>query len=368
MTNLAATEIPRAFFWKGDHLLLLDQTRLPLDQEWLRLTDLQGVAEAIKMLRVRGAPAIGVAAAYGAGLEIRRLQESGSGDSLDLPDPWLASFRQITRALRATRPTAVNLFHCMDRMDRVAGLFVDHAKSDNSGIFFDSELAAQRMEEEAAAIHREDEELCQKMGDFGSQLIEDGARILTHCNTGAIATGGLGTALGAIYNAHLSGKKIQVYADETRPLLQGGRITAWELFQAGIPVKLITDSMAASVMADGKVDLIMVGADRIASNGDTANKIGTMGLAVLARHFGIPMYVVAPTTTLDPSMQSGSEIEIEERNPDEVRRFQGSFSAPPEVDVYNPAFDVTPGSLISAIVTERGIHRPPYNFAELMKG
>ena len=252
MTHLAATEIPRAFLWKGDHLALLDQTRLPTEQHWLMLRNLEEVAEAIKMLRVRGAPAIGVAGAYGAVLAIRNAWKDQSAEASD----WLNGFLEITEALRQTRPTAVNLFHCMDRMDRVARVFVEDARGTESGMKrFDPAAAAERLESEAVAIHREDEELCSRMGSHGAELIPDGARILTHCNTGAVATGGLGTALGAIYTAHLSGKKIQVYADETRPLLQGGRITAWELFEAGIPVKLITDSMAASVMVDGKVDL-----------------------------------------------------------------------------------------------------------------
>lgn len=355
MTHLAATEIPRAFIWKGDYLHLLDQTRLPLEQHWLTLRNLEEVAEAIKMLRVRGAPAIGVAAAYGVVLEIRDFRQKEA-------DKWLSRLMQITETLRQTRPTAVNLFHCMDRMDRAARRYVESL----SQSLVNPAEAASRMEEVAVAIHREDEDLCNRLGSHGADLIQDGNSILTHCNTGAVATGGLGTALAAIYKAHLSGKKIQVYADETRPLLQGGRITAWELFEAGIPVKLITDSMAASVMADGKIDLILVGADRIASNGDTANKIGTLGLAVMAHHFGIPMYIVAPTTTLDPSLDSGKEIVIEERNADEVRQFQGLYSAPAEVDVFNPAFDVTGGDLISGIVTELGIHRPPYDFRTLL--
>ncbi|MCB1170813.1 MAG: S-methyl-5-thioribose-1-phosphate isomerase [Leptospiraceae bacterium] len=361
MTNSSVTDIPRAFTWKGDHLLLLDQTRLPLGQEWLRLENLEGVCEAIKMLRVRGAPAIGIAAAYGAALEIRRVYGTEPTNRALDPGPWLQRFKEITATLRSTRPTAVNLFHCMDRMDRVAGEIARDWKEQ-----FEPLRAAERMEEEAIAIHSEDEQLCSAIGRFGASLIEDGACVLTHCNTGSLATGGIGTALGAIYTAHLEGKRLSVFADETRPLLQGGRITAWELFQAGIPVRLITDSMAASVMAKGNVDLILVGADRIASNGDTANKIGTMSLAVLARHFGIPFYVVAPTTTLDPSMDSGASIEIEERDPNEVRKFQGQYSAPPEVDVFNPAFDVTPGELISGIVTEKGIHRSPYDFRALM--
>ena len=361
MTLLAATDIPRAFFWKGDHLALLDQTMLPTQQIWLPLFNLEDVSEAIRMLRVRGAPAIGVAGAYGAVLEIRLRSRS---ENLDQGPEWLKHLLEITEALRQTRPTAVNLFHCMDRMDRVARDIV----SESGQAAFDSFAAGDRMEAEALAIHREDEEICNRMGSHGAELIADGVSILTHCNTGAVATGGLGTALGAIYTAHLSGKKIQVYADETRPLLQGGRITAWELFEAGIPVKLITDSMAASVMADGKIDLIMVGADRIAANGDTANKIGTLNLGILAKHFGIPMYIVAPTTTLDPSLASGQEIVIEERKADEVRQFQGQYSAPPEVDVFNPAFDVTPGELITGIVTELGVHRPPYDFRSVMAG
>lgn len=357
MTHLPDTKITRAFTWKGDHLLLLDQTRLPLQQEWLRLETLDEVAESIQSLRVRGAPAIGVAACYGAVLEIRRRYSDHRADDSLNSEGWLQAFLEITRTLRNTRPTAVNLFHCMDRMDSVARSISAEWRDQ-----LEPFRAAERMEEEAIAIHAEDESLCKKMGQFGAELIPDQARILTHCNTGALATGGTGTALGAIFAAHLSGKKIQVFADETRPLLQGGRITAWELQEAGIPVKVITDSMAAFLMQSGKVDLIMVGADRIASNGDTANKIGTLGLAILATHFQIPMYVVAPSTTLDPSLKSGSEITIEERHPDEVRKFQGRYTAPPDADVYNPAFDVTPGHLITGIVTEHGVHRYPYSF------
>ena len=373
MIHLAATEIPRSFFWKGDHLLLLDQTRLPLHQEWLRLTDLESVCEAIRSLKVRGAPAIGVAAAYGAVLEMRRrvidrTSMVGSGNAAHQTSSermeaaeFLRQFSSITADLRATRPTAVNLFHCLERMDQAASQICQESN-------FEAASVCEALEKEAISIHEEDEQLCARMGELGSELIPDKAGILTHCNAGAMATGGIGTALGAIYTAHLSGKKVHVFADETRPLLQGSRITSWELQKAGIPVHLITDSMAATVLADGRADLVIVGADRIASNGDTANKIGTLGLAILAKHFGVPFYVVAPSTTLDVSLDDGMGIPIEQRNADEVRQFLGHASAPTDIDVFNPAFDVTPGNLIAAIVTESGIHRPPYDFRSLSRG
>jgi len=292
---------------------------------------------------VRGAPAIGAAAAYGLAL--------GAGN-LKCVDPgeFLAGVEGIAARLAATRPTAVNLNWALERM--LARL--------RSALPADPEELIRVMRSEAESIYREDLAGNMKMGRFGAELIPDGARILTHCNAGALATAGYGTALGVIRAAHEAGKRISVYADETRPLLQGARLTAWEMVQEGIPVTLITDNMAGYLMATGGVDLVVVGADRIAANGDAANKIGTYGVAVLAREHGLPFYVAAPFSTVDLRLQSGAGIPIEERDPGEVTHIAGKRLAPEGVKVWNPAFDVTPARLITAIVTDRGVLYPPY--------
>ncbi len=302
-------------------------------------------------MQVRGAPAIGAAAAYGMVLG------ASAFTGLDKQD-FRQYMQQVGEILAATRPTAVNLFWAVRRMEnlltRTADLPVEETRP---------ALLA-----EAEAIFREDLAMNQRMGALGQELVPLGATILTHCNAGALATTGYGTALGVIRAAQAAGKGVKVIVDETRPLLQGARLTAWELMQVGIPVTLITDNMAGYCMAKGMIDLVIVGADRITANGDVANKIGTYSVAVLAQAHGIPFYVAAPASTVDLSLAAGSAIPIEERHCDEVRQIYGQQVAPPEVDVFNPAFDVTPNGLITAIITDRGVIRPPYqvNLARAM--
>lgn len=329
--------------WEGKEFLILDQTRLPGCTEYIRCRDYPAVAEAIKRLSVRGAPAIGAAAAYGLVLGAMNLDKED-------PGMFMAGVERIAAHLSSTRPTAVNLNWALKRM-------LDRARSAMTEA---PEEIIRLMFCEAEDIYREDLEGNRKMGLFGLEVIPHGARILTHCNAGALATSGYGTALGVIRAAHEVGKKVSVFADETRPLLQGARLTAWEMVQESIPVTLITDNMAGYLMARGKVDLVVVGADRIASNGDVANKIGTYGVAVLAKEHGLPFYVAAPLSTVDMSLESGSGIPIEERSPEEVTHVGGQRLAPEGVRVWNPAFDVTPARLISAIITDRGVVRPPY--------
>jgi methylthioribose-1-phosphate isomerase len=319
--------------WDEDAVVILDQTRLPQEEAYLRCRQVGQVAQAIRTLQVRGAPLIGIAAAYGLALAAR-------GEAQGMQE----RIAEAAALLRATRPTARNLFWAIDRMlsRAAAGVTAD-------------ELA-----QEALAIHREDTETCRLIAEHGRALIPHGAGVLTICNTGALATGGEGTALAVIKAAHAAGNPVKVLACETRPLLQGARLTMWELMRAGIPTTLITDGMAGACMARGMVDVVIVGADRIARNGDTANKIGTYGLAVLARHHQIPFYVAAPTSTLDPSLADGSQIPIEERSAEEVLGFGGTPVAPAGAEVFNPAFDITPAELIAGIVTERGVARAPY--------
>ena len=318
-----------AIQWKGNTLYLLDQTRLPVEEVWLSYTDYRPVIDAIRTMVVRGAPAIGVAAAYAyclAALEGADLKEA-------------------KEALAASRPTAVNLFWALDRMEK---------KSEACGGDPETLIA------EAIAIHQEDVAMCKAMGRYGAAVVPDHARILTHCNAGALATGGYGTALGVIRAAHEQGKVEMVYADETRPLLQGARLTAYELVTDHIPATLIADNMAASLMAKGKIDMVVVGCDRMAANGDFANKIGTYSVAVNAHHHGVPFYVALPCSTIDLSIPDGSGIPIEEREKDEVRTLYGVQTAPKTVEVYNPAFDVTPHSLVTGIITEKGVIYPPF--------
>lgn len=327
--------------YRDGSLFLLDQTRLPLETVVLECTAFGDVAEAIRSLRVRGAPAIGCAAAYGVVLAAQTLEGSGvAGQALR------AAVGGPLEELRATRPTAVNLEWALRRMERA----LQEAPARD-------EIA--HLRREADAILAEDEVANRAMGRHGADLIPDGANVLTHCNAGALATGAFGTAVGVIQTAWESGKEIHVWVDETRPLLQGARLTAWELQQAGIPYTIITDSMAGHFMQRGRVDLVMVGADRVAANGDSANKIGTYGLAVLANAHHIPFYFVAPRSSLDPNTPSGDSIPIEERSPEEVTSFRTVRVAPPGAQSANPAFDVTPASLVSALVTECGVIRPP---------
>ncbi|MEW6683746.1 MAG: S-methyl-5-thioribose-1-phosphate isomerase [Nitrospirota bacterium] len=328
--------------WHSGRVRLLDQRRLPEETVYIECDDHAEVADAIRTLAVRGAPAIGIAAAMGLALGVKTLSPGS-------PDEIQSGLAKIADELAATRPTAVNLFWALDRMKRVAA---SHRHLDHGAL-------VRRLTEEAQSILEEDVAMNRTMGAIGAGFIHDGDTVLTHCNAGALATGGYGTALGVIRAAWSSGKRIRVVADETRPVLQGARLTAWELMQDGIPVTLITDNMAGALMRQGRIRACIVGADRIASNGDVANKIGTYGVAVLARHHGLPFYVAAPTSTLDLSLRSGADIPIESRNPREVTHVNGQASvAPAGVAVDNPAFDVTPAELITAIITEKGAFRP----------
>jgi methylthioribose-1-phosphate isomerase len=327
---------------KGPVVRMLDQTRLPHEVVWVDCPDHQTVAKGIKDLWVRGAPAIGIAAAMGFALGARAVLASTYDD-------FVRQLKSIHDTLAATRPTAVNLFWALNRMNAIVRIHKDRPVAE----------IKERLVKEAQDIHEEDVRRNVAMGGHGAKLIHDGDTILTHCNTGALATGGHGTALGVIFTAWESGKKIKVLVDETRPVLQGARLTMWELQQNKIPATLITDSMAGAFMKKGGIRLCLVGADRIAANGDTANKIGTYSVAVLAKAHKIPFYVAAPTSTIDFSIASGDAIPIEERNPDEVTNVVGKVRiAPNNVEVANPAFDVTPAKYITGIITEAGIFKP----------
>lgn len=336
---------PESIRWNGDHVVILDQTRLPREERYLEIRDPETMFEAIQKLRIRGAPAIGVAAAYGLYLGVR--EDGGSLEGL------LARVEEVAGYLARSRPTAVNLFWALDRMKaRARELAAQHPAG--------PEQVVEGLLQEARRIQEEDREVCQQIGLQGLKLLEPGMRILTHCNTGALATAGIGTALAPVFLAHERGWPVEVYADETRPLLQGARLTAWELQRAGIPVTLLCDGAAASLMAQGRVDLVLVGADRVAANGDVANKVGTSAVAIAAQAYGVPFYVASPLSTIDLALASGQEIPIEERDPREVTEPFGIPLAPEGVQVYNPAFDVTPHRFITGIITERGIVHPPY--------
>lgn len=326
---------------------ILDQTQLPTSVDYLETADLETIWHAIKTLQVRGAPAIGIAAAMG----VAAVAQYGGSSTDDV----VAEAGRAAQHLATSRPTAVNLFWALDRMKSVAA-----ANSNTSA----DELKT-RLVEEAIAILDEDDVMCRAIGEYGASLLSDNTTILTHCNAGGLATSGFGTALAPVYVATEQGKRISVYADETRPLLQGSRLTAWELIQAGIDVTVICDNVAAQVMKEKRIDAVLVGADRIAANGDAANKIGTYGVAVLAKTHEIPFYVLAPTSTIDLTTPDGDAIPIEERSRDEVINGFGRMTGPANVKVYSPAFDVTPVSLITAIVCEKGIVRD--NFAETLK-
>ncbi len=327
--------------WKDGRVVMIDQRRLPLEEIYLDLDDEDKVAEAIETMVIRGAPAIGVAAAYGFALGVRRLKPG---------DDVAAGVDRIQARLWRTRPTARNLFWGLERMRRVFDA--------NRGSSLPT--LQERLLEEAKEIEREDEEICRLIGAYGAALVPDGATILTHCNAGGLATAGYGTAVGVIRAAWEAGKKINVLADETRPFLQGARLTAWELDKLGIPYKVITDNMAGWLIHKGEVQIAVVGADRIARNGDAANKIGTYSVAVLCRENGVPFTVAAPLSTFDFSLADGSGIPIEERPPAEVREINGRLIVPPAAAVRNPAFDVTPARYITAIITEKGVATPPY--------
>jgi methylthioribose-1-phosphate isomerase len=328
-----------AIRFHDDVLYLLDQTVLPGREVWLPYSGYRPVCDAIARLVVRGAPAIGVAAAYAYFLAAKA------------SDCDLADCAEAKADLDGTRPTALNLKWATDRMYRLHQSLSGQAP----GAVLDALRA------EAIAIHDEDKALCRRISQFGAAVVPEHARILTHCNAGALATGGMGTALGVIREAYRQGKVDMVYADETRPLLQGARLTAYELYRDGIPVTLQPDSAAASLLASGGVDLIIVGADRICRNGDFANKVGTLSLAILAKHFGVPFYTAAPYSTIDTTLSDGSQIIIEQRSADEVRAFGGTVTAPP-VPVHNPAFDVTPHELVTGIITDQGVQSGPFVF------
>ena len=326
-----------AIRWERNELYLLDQTRLPGSEYWLRYTNYRDAAQAIRTMVVRGAPAIGVAAAYA--MVLAAQEYAGAAD-------FTGSMAQAKQTLAGSRPTAVNLFWALDRMERC-------------WLACGPDLL--RLEEEARTIHLEDIQMNTALSKAGAELVPCQARILTHCNAGALATGGWGTALGVIRTAHAQGKVSMVYADETRPLLQGARLTAYELVNDRIPVTLICDGMAGYLMAQGCVDLVVVGCDRMAANGDFANKIGTYSLAVLAKHHGIPFYTALPSSTIDRSLPDGSRIPVEQRDGGEVTSFAGFQTGPAGVRTWNPSFDVTPHELLTAAITERGVLRPPFD-------
>ena len=326
--------------WTAQGVVMINQTRLPRVEEYVTCTTYEEVAEAIVTMVIRGAPAIGVAAAMGVALGVKQAR----------PETLDAEFEKICDTLAGTRPTAVNLFWAIDRMKRL------YAAVKGEGI----EAVRAAMEAEAVKVYEEDIAINKAMGAHGAALVPDGKTVLTHCNAGALATAGYGTALGVIRAAVAAGKKIDVFADETRPFLQGARLTAWELMQDGIPVTLITDNMAGHFLKSGRIGCVIVGADRIARNGDVANKVGTYGVAVLAKENGVPFYVAAPISTLDLTLESGDEIPIEQRPATEVTEVFGVPVAPENVEVENPAFDVTPARYVTAIITEKGVARAPY--------
>jgi methylthioribose-1-phosphate isomerase len=342
--------------WQDDTIVMVDQRKLPGQELYVRCRTAQEVAKAIRTMVIRGAPAIGVAAAMGIALGMGRSTAKGTKQ-------FAVEFQKTCDMMAATRPTAVNLFWAIERMK---GAFSAGALAGESP----EELAA-RLQREARAIHDEDVANCRTMGQFGASLVADGARVLTHCNAGALATAGYGSALGVIRAAVEQGKRIAVFADETRPFLQGSRLTAWELVRDGINTTVITESMAGPLMRAKEIDVVVVGADRIAANGDTANKIGTYTVAVLAHEHGVPFYVAAPLSTIDLATPDGDTIPIEERDQREVSHLGSSRITPVGANIRNPAFDVTPHRYISGIITERGILRPPYTdslksaFAEL---
>ena len=347
---MTKNELYQSIEWRDDDLYIIDQTKLPAKEEYIKLNTVEDVWEAIRALKVRGAPAIGITGAYGLYLAVRNLSENNF-------EAFLEASKNAADYLNSSRPTAVNLSwalnHILNKLKENKELTVSDLKH----------LIMQT----AIEIHEEDRQLCKQIGQHGQELVPDNARILTHCNTGGLATGQYGTAFSVIYHAHLQEKVNQVWVDETRPLLQGARLTTWELQKAGIPFSLNIDSAAAFLMKHGKVDMVVIGADRITANGDAANKIGSYGLAVLANAHNIPFYVAAPYSTIDMKLKNGDQIELEQRDPSEVTRFSGIPTAPDGIDVYNPAFDVVPHSYITAIITEKGIIRPDYaeNFKEL---
>lgn len=350
----SASHVPAVLIWDGKELLLLDQTRLPAEEAYLRISQVAALEDAIQCLAVRGAPAIGCAGAFGVLLAAKELAENA------VDRDWVEQFNAACEHLAMVRPTAVNLGWAVERC-RKRGVLLAQSGSNLHEI-----LAA--LEREAQEILEEDRGMCAAIGENGVALLErilggrDQATLITHCNAGALATAGSGTALAVMYAAAARGIRLRVYADETRPLLQGARLTSWELTRSGIETTVICDNMSASVMRQFKIDAAIVGADRIASNGDAANKIGTYGLAIIARHHGVPFWVAAPTSTYDLKLASGAEIPIEQRARKEIAEPYGKLCVPPKASVFNPAFDVTPAELISAHITERGVYEFPYAF------
>jgi methylthioribose-1-phosphate isomerase len=329
----------------GRAVRIIDQRELPGRLVERDLRTASDVREAIHSLAVRGAPAIGICGAMGVVVALEPVASA-------VPDEFNARLAAVAAQIRDARPTASNLGWAIDRLLARA-----------ASVRGDPHAVLEALRREATAILDEDKAMCRRIGEHGAALVRDGARILTHCNAGALATGGMGTALAPVYVAAERGRCVEVFATETRPLLQGSRLTVWELMRAGIPATLLTDGMAGSLMRSGRVDCCLVGADRVAANGDVANKIGTYTLAVLARHHGIPFYVAAPTSTLDPATPRGEAIVIEQRAPEEVRQVLGRPTAPEDVAAWNPAFDITPAELVTAIITDAGVHRPPYDFS-----
>ena len=353
--------LPTIAFKKGA-IEIIDQTLLPGEYKILRIARVEDLCEAIKALRIRGAPALGVAAAYGLLLAVEEKWRQNGLYYFDEDAANLEAFPSVTtleavrrvldhvgETIRSTRPTAVNLVWAIERMKTAYGKPWDSTAE-----------MLRTLHREARAIHNEDLEMCRAIGRHGAELLKDGDNVLTHCNTGGLATSGYGTALGVVFAAVESGKAIHVYADETRPLLQGSRLNAWECIQRGIPVTVLCDGAAASLMGEKTIACVIVGADRIAANGDTANKIGTLGLAIAARRYGVPFYVAAPSSTIDPSIPDGAAVPIEQRSQDEVKRFGGVTVTPDGAEAYNPAFDVTPHDLIAGFITENGVVSPPF--------
>lgn len=345
MSNDIATAV-ESIQWRDDHVRIIDQTYLPKRKVYSDIRDMGRMWEAIKKLRVRGAPAIGIAAGYGFYMGIRELPESSFNSF------WV-EVERVADYLRGARPTAVNLDWVLNRIMTTMQAHKDEPIAEIKEVALKT----------AKTIHAEDKRICKKIGENGVELVKKGSKILTHCNTGSLATGQYGTALSVIFHAHEDGKNINVWVNETRPLMQGARLTAWELKQAEIPFTLIIDSAAGSLMKAGKIDMVIVGGERIASNGDTANKIGTYPLAVLAKENEIPFYVAVPLSTIDMKLEHGDKIPLEERDEEEIISFNDSQIAPKKTSAYNPSFDVTPHSYITGFVTEKGIIEPPFDEA-----
>ncbi|MCM8758556.1 MAG: S-methyl-5-thioribose-1-phosphate isomerase [Candidatus Omnitrophica bacterium] len=333
-------QIVKTLEWKGNYLQIIDQSSLPIKEKYIKLDTIEKVYDAIKSLKIRGAPAIGLAASFGLLLAAKKASAMDKKRFMD-------EMAKAIRFIKSCRPTAFNLFYGIGRLQSII---------ENSQL--DPQQITKEMEDECKKMFEEDLKSCTSIGEYGESILKDGMRVLTHCNAGGLATSGIGTALAPIYLAKRKGKEITVFVDETRPVLQGARLTMWELKKAGVKAVLICDNMAGFLMQQGKIDLVITGADRIAKNGDTANKIGTYSIAVLANYHKIPFYVAAPSSTFDFSISDGSGIPIECRDREEVKRIMGQVISPDDVDIYNPAFDITPHNLITAFITEKGVFSP----------